>query len=97
MGRIRITFTDDGLPPLERLDTVPAVAETLPPPGGEGPLSIESYIRQFILQNQDRHTETELAAMLGMGRKALWMRRKRWGLFRAGAREAGAGMDTESA
>jgi DNA-binding NtrC family response regulator len=79
------------------LDTVPAVAASLPQPQGEGPLSIESYIRQFIVQNQDRHTETELAAMLGMGRKALWMRRRRWGLYRSGAREATAGADTESA
>lgn len=29
-GRIRITFTDDGLPPRERLDTVPAVEITVP-------------------------------------------------------------------
>ena len=79
------------------LDTVPAVAAALPPPGGEGPLSIESYIRQFIVQNQDRHTEIELATMLGMGRKALWMRRRRWGLYRTGAREASPSVEAESA
>lgn len=49
--------------------------------GGE-PLSIEDYIKEFIKRYQDRHSETELAAMLGIGRKALWIRRNRWGLHR---------------
>jgi len=31
---------------------------------------------------QDSHSETELARMLGIGRKALWMRRRQWGLKR---------------
>ncbi len=47
-----------------------------------GPLSIEEYIKKFIIENQHNHTEIELAAMLGIGRKALWVRRNRWGLFR---------------
>lgn len=49
-------------------------------------LSIEDYIAEFVKRHQDQHSEQELAAMLGIGRKALWMRRNRWGLFRAGAR-----------
>ena len=48
----------------------------------DGPLSIEEYIKDFICRYQDIHTETELAAMLGIGRKALWVRRRRWGLYR---------------
>ena len=40
-----------------------------------------SVIERF----QDAHSETELARMLGIGRKALWMRRREWGL-RAAAR-----------
>jgi DNA-binding NtrC family response regulator len=52
------------------------------------PLSIEDYIAQFVKRYQDRYTEQELAAMLGIGRKALWVRRNRWGLFRADARPA---------
>jgi hypothetical protein len=37
-----------------------------------------------VLLHQDRHGEAELAAMLGIGRKALWMRRRSWGLYRHG-------------
>lgn len=48
----------------------------------EKPLSIEEYIKEFVKCYQDQHSETELAAMLGIGRKALWIRRNRWGLFR---------------
>jgi transcriptional regulator with PAS, ATPase and Fis domain len=46
------------------------------------PLSIEEYIKEFITLYQNMHSETELAAMLGIGRKALWVRRRRWGLYR---------------
>jgi len=53
-------------------------------PSGEQrvPLSIEQYIRDVITKYQDSRGEAELAAMLGIGRKALWMRRRTWGLFR---------------
>jgi len=46
------------------------------------PLSIEEYIREIITLYQDSHSETALAAILGIGRKALWMRRRNWGLYR---------------
>jgi DNA-binding NtrC family response regulator len=49
-------------------------------------LSIEKYIEAFVRRYQHAHSEAELATMLGIGRKALWMRRNRWGLKRAGAR-----------
>jgi len=51
--------------------------------GGSRPLAIEEYIREVIERFQDSHSETELARMLGIGRKALWMRRRQWGLKRA--------------
>jgi DNA-binding NtrC family response regulator len=54
--------------------------------GGDLPLSIEDYIREVITLYQDSHSETELAAILGIGRKALWMRRRSWGLYRHGDR-----------
>jgi DNA-binding NtrC family response regulator len=47
-----------------------------------GPMSIEDYTRQIIQQYQNDYNEIELAKLLGIGRKALWMRRNRWGLFR---------------
>lgn len=55
------------------------------------PLSIEEYIKEFILQHQDGHTETELAAMLGIGRKALWERRRRWGIYKDGSSDFSVG------
>jgi DNA-binding NtrC family response regulator len=47
-----------------------------------GPMSIEDYTRQIIQQYQNDYNEIELAKLLGIGRKALWMRRNRCGLFR---------------
>lgn len=54
------------------------------------PLSIEEYIREVITLYQDSHSETALAAMLGIGRKALWMRRRNWGLYRNDRHQAPA-------
>ena len=47
--------------------------------GDERPMSIDEYTKSIIQQYQDQCSETELAKILGMGRKALWMRRNRWG------------------
>ena len=49
---------------------------------GARPLAIEEYIREVVERFQDSYSETELARMLGIGRKALWMRRRQWGLRR---------------
>ena len=46
------------------------------------PLAIEAYIRDIVERFQDAYSEKELARMLGIGRKALWMRRRQWGLKR---------------
>ena len=61
---------------------LPMVRAAAPLPGGARPLAIEEYIREVIERFQDSHGETELARMLGIGRKALWMRRRQWGLKR---------------
>jgi DNA-binding NtrC family response regulator len=61
---------------------LPMVRAAMPLPGGARPLAIEEYIREVIERFQDSHSETELARMLGIGRKALWMRRRQWGLKR---------------
>jgi DNA-binding NtrC family response regulator len=45
-------------------------------------LSLEEYFRHFVLEHQDRMTETELAKQLGISRKALWERRQRFGIPR---------------
>jgi DNA-binding NtrC family response regulator len=44
--------------------------------------SLESYFRHFVIENQGRLTETELARRLGISRKALWERRQRFGIPR---------------
>ncbi|MEO5845979.1 MAG: sigma-54 dependent transcriptional regulator [Caldimonas sp.] len=51
----------------------------------EHPLPVEEYIRNIVLKHQGAHSEIELARMLGIGRKALWVRRRKW----ASARNAG--------
>lgn len=49
---------------------------------GARPLAIEEYIREVIERFQDSYSEIQLSRMLGIGRKALWMRRRQWGLKR---------------
>ena len=48
-------------------------------------LSIEEYIRSFIATFQGRYGEQELADKLGITRKTLWEKRKKWGFKRPGA------------
>jgi DNA-binding NtrC family response regulator len=43
-------------------------------------LSIEDYTKEFILRYQNEYTEQKLADMLGITRKALWEKRKKWGI-----------------
>ncbi|MDJ0806663.1 MAG: sigma-54 dependent transcriptional regulator [Gammaproteobacteria bacterium] len=51
--------------------------------GAPDSLSLEEYFRQFVIENQDLMTETEMARKLGISRKALWERRQRFGIPRA--------------
>ena len=51
-------------------------------------LSIEEYIRAFVARYQSRYGEQELADKLGITRKTLWEKRKKWGFKRP---PAGAG------
>ncbi len=43
-------------------------------------LSIEDYTKDFILRNQPEYTEQQIAEMLGITRKSLWEKRKKWGM-----------------
>lgn len=45
-------------------------------------VSIEEYTKQFILAHQNHYSEQQIADMLGITRKALWEKRKRWNLTR---------------
>jgi DNA-binding NtrC family response regulator len=46
----------------------------------EKKLSIEEYTKAFILRYQSVHTEQELAQFLGITRKSLWEKRKKWNM-----------------
>jgi DNA-binding NtrC family response regulator len=46
----------------------------------ENAYSIEEYTKEFILKYQHTYNEQKLSEMLGITRKALWEKRKRWGL-----------------
>ena len=52
----------------------------MPPPNKT--LSMEDYFQQFVLENQGRMSETELAQRLGISRKSLWERRQKLGIPR---------------
>ncbi|HWR57723.1 MAG TPA: sigma 54-interacting transcriptional regulator, partial [Thermodesulfovibrionales bacterium] len=45
-------------------------------------LSIEAYTKEFILMHQQHCTEQKLAEMLGITRKSLWEKRKKYGIKR---------------
>jgi DNA-binding NtrC family response regulator len=46
----------------------------------ENRLTIEDYTKAFIIRYQSDYTEQELAGMLGITRKSLWEKRKKWGI-----------------
>ncbi len=87
IGALRAGAVDYVIKPFNNDEFLRAVARALQKrrvlPGGARPLAIEEYIREVVERFQDSTSETELARMLGIGRKALWMRRRQWGLKRS--------------
>jgi DNA-binding NtrC family response regulator len=59
-----------------------AAVRSAAPATDESAVSLEDYFRRFVIEHQDRLTETELAKRLGLSRKALWERRQRFGIPR---------------
>lgn len=51
-------------------------------PATPSELSLDDYFQHFVLENEDKMTETELAQKLGISRKSLWERRQRLGIPR---------------
>jgi DNA-binding NtrC family response regulator len=45
-------------------------------------LTIEDYTKAFIVRHQKQHNEQQIADMLGITRKSLWEKRKKWGIPR---------------
>lgn len=81
--RAVILAESDILSCTDMVDTWPATRKPLVAvQSPEKPLSIEDYIRHIVAHFQATHSEVEIARMLGIGRKALWVRRRRWGLSR---------------
>lgn len=64
----------------DSITTPPAEHETDDSEGEN--LSLEDYFQHFVLEHQDRMSETELAQKLGISRKSLWERRQRLGIPR---------------
>ncbi len=48
----------------------------------EKKLSIEDYTKAFIKRHQSEYNEKQLSEMLGITRKSLWEKRKKWGIAR---------------
>jgi DNA-binding NtrC family response regulator len=91
VGALRAGAFDYVIKPFDNDELLHAVARALAEGRARGeqalrgarPLAIEEYIRDVVERFQDTHSETQLARMLGIGRKALWMRRRLWGLKRS--------------
>ncbi len=78
-----VIFADgDVLTGRDLAEVAPALPMVRAAPGERPPLAIEEYIREVVERFQDTRNEAELASMLGIGRKALWTRRRQWGLKR---------------
>jgi len=45
-------------------------------------LSIEEYIKFIIISHQHKYPDTELSKKLGISRKSLWEKRKKYGIFK---------------
>jgi DNA-binding NtrC family response regulator len=81
IGALRAGAVDYLIKPFENEDFLHAVERAVAMRRAP-PLAIEAYIREVVERYQDSHSEIELSRMLGIGRKALWMRRRAWGLKR---------------
>jgi DNA-binding NtrC family response regulator len=85
IAALRAGAADYVIKPFDNEELLQAIARTLSGRrmlSGARPLAIEEYIREVIERFQDSYSEVQLARMLGIGRKALWMRRRQWGLKR---------------
>jgi DNA-binding NtrC family response regulator len=81
IGALRGGAIDYLVKPFENEDLLRAVQRALRIKRAP-PLAVEAYMREVVQRFQDSHSEIELARMLGIGRKALWMRRRQWGMKR---------------
>jgi DNA-binding NtrC family response regulator len=64
------------------LEAAPSRPSPSAPPGEDDDLSLTAYFRRFVLTHQDHMSESDMAAKLGISRKALWERRMKHALPR---------------
>ncbi|HSA95888.1 MAG TPA: sigma 54-interacting transcriptional regulator [Acidobacteriota bacterium] len=77
-------LTDEGNP-IRPEQLPPKLLSGSEPAGGPGDrISIEDYTKRSIAALQSDHSEEEIAEILGISRKNLWEKRKRWSLQRTG-------------
>ena len=48
--------------------------------GFQDNLSIDKYVKTMILKFENKYPDTELSKKLGMSRKSLWEKRKKYGI-----------------
>ena len=76
-------LTDEGYPVTPE-ELPPKISGKTRSPGvHQGFISIDTYTRQTILSLQSNHSEEEIARILGISRKNLWEKRKRWEIPRS--------------
>ncbi|MFO8151885.1 sigma-54-dependent transcriptional regulator [Thioalkalivibrio sp.] len=74
-----VVLSEDNRIDWEHLGLAPATVED-----PSRTASLNAYFRRFVIENQGRMNETELARALGISRKTLWERRQRENLPRTG-------------
>ena len=50
-------------------------------------LSIEEYVKHVLLTHQQKFPDTELSKKLGISRKSLWEKRKKYGIVKKNAKK----------
>ncbi|MBL4608664.1 MAG: sigma-54-dependent Fis family transcriptional regulator [Pseudomonadales bacterium] len=81
ISKSELGLEEDGLPSFAP-ESPPPLAQDNDSEPDDAEESLEDYFQRFVLENQDNMTETELAQKLGISRKNLWERRKRFGIPR---------------
>ncbi len=75
-----ILVADDSMINSENLPEAMRIEGTFHQDSLEKRLSIEDYTKAFIVEYEKEHNEQQVASMLGITRKSLWEKRKKWGL-----------------
>lgn len=68
--------------PVTKKQLIEQPIEQEEPPVLSEDLSLEDYFVHYVLENEDKMSETQLAKKLGVSRKCLWERRQKFGIPR---------------